>query len=206
MSNKKKQSCPATRHGGAWRGKRCSSYSFLTSALEGGEWSASRPSRALPQPRFAPAALCPGERTPGTHCTGGWVGLRAGLDTEVKGKILCPGRGSNPERSIVQSVVRHYTDSATPAPHYEQYAHVIVERTLPCRMFFDRWIPLLPSRYINYKASRYKSEALRLWPQRCNTVKPTRRYDSFLQVESNSCKICCCGSGCSFYRTLSRYL
>jgi hypothetical protein len=24
--------------------------------------------------RHAPAALCPGERTPGTHCTGGWVG------------------------------------------------------------------------------------------------------------------------------------
>jgi hypothetical protein len=31
--------------------------------------------------RHAPAALCPGERTHGTHCTGDWVGLRAGLDT-----------------------------------------------------------------------------------------------------------------------------
>jgi hypothetical protein len=28
--------------------RRYSSYSFLTSALEGGEWSASRPGRALP--------------------------------------------------------------------------------------------------------------------------------------------------------------
>jgi hypothetical protein len=28
--------------------------------------------------RHAPAALCPGERTPGTHFTGGWVGLRRG--------------------------------------------------------------------------------------------------------------------------------
>jgi hypothetical protein len=46
----------------------------------------------------APAALCPGERTPGTHCTGGWVGPRAGLDTEVIGKLLCPCRGSNPDR------------------------------------------------------------------------------------------------------------
>jgi hypothetical protein len=26
----------------------CSSYTFLTSALQGGEWSASRPGRALP--------------------------------------------------------------------------------------------------------------------------------------------------------------
>jgi hypothetical protein len=30
--------------------------------------------------------LTPGERTPGTHWTGGWVGLRAGLDTEARGK------------------------------------------------------------------------------------------------------------------------
>jgi hypothetical protein len=34
-------------------------------------------------PRFTP-----GERTPGTHCTGGWVGPRAGLDTEATGRIL----------------------------------------------------------------------------------------------------------------------
>jgi hypothetical protein len=39
-----------------------SSYSFSTSALDGGEWSASRPGRAL----------TPGERTPGIHWTGGW--------------------------------------------------------------------------------------------------------------------------------------
>jgi hypothetical protein len=67
--------------------------------LDRGEWSASRPGRALP----------PGERTPGTYCTGGWVGPRAGLDTEVRGKILCPRRGSNADRPVVQPVVRHYT-------------------------------------------------------------------------------------------------
>jgi hypothetical protein len=38
--------------------------------------------------RHAPAALYP--RTAGTHCTGGWLGPRAGLDTEVRGKILSP--------------------------------------------------------------------------------------------------------------------
>jgi hypothetical protein len=38
--------------------------------------------------RYAPTAFKPGEKTPGTHCTGGWVGPRAGLDTEVRGKIL----------------------------------------------------------------------------------------------------------------------
>jgi hypothetical protein len=40
----------------------------------------------------------PGERTPGTHCTGGWVGPRAGLDTEDRGKILFFCRGSNSGR------------------------------------------------------------------------------------------------------------
>jgi hypothetical protein len=76
-----------------------SSYSFTTSALDGGEWSASRPGRAF----------TPGERTPGTRCTGGWVGPRAGLDTEARGKILCPRRGSNPDSPVIQPVVRHYT-------------------------------------------------------------------------------------------------
>jgi hypothetical protein len=65
-----------------------------------------------PRPSFTP-----GERTPGTHCTGGWVGPRAGLDTEVRGKILCPCRGPNPDRPIFQPVVRHYTAWANPAPY-----------------------------------------------------------------------------------------
>jgi hypothetical protein len=43
------------------------------------EWVVSVTSR----PRFSP-----GERTPGTHCTGGWVDPRASLDTEDRGKIL----------------------------------------------------------------------------------------------------------------------
>jgi hypothetical protein len=100
----KEKSSPATRHGGAWGERRYSS-SFTTLALDGGKWSASRPGRAF----------TPGERTPGTHCTGGWVGPRAGLDTEARGKILFPCRGSNPARPVVQPVVRHYTDWANPA-------------------------------------------------------------------------------------------
>jgi hypothetical protein len=88
-----KQSSPATRHDGTWGERRYSSYSFLTSALDGGDGQ-----------RHAPAALYPGERTPGTHWTGGWVGPRAGLDTEARGRIRCPCRGSNPYRPVVQSV------------------------------------------------------------------------------------------------------
>jgi hypothetical protein len=62
----------------------------------------------MPRPHFTP-----GERTPGTHCTGGWVGPRAGLDTEARGKILCLRRDRSP---VVQSIVRHYTDWASPSP------------------------------------------------------------------------------------------
>jgi hypothetical protein len=44
-----------------------------------------------PQLRFTPR-----EMTPGTHWIGDWVGLRAGLDTAARGKILFLFRGSNP--------------------------------------------------------------------------------------------------------------
>jgi hypothetical protein len=40
--------------------------------------------------RHALAALYPRGKHPGTYCTGGWVVLRAGLDTETRGKILSP--------------------------------------------------------------------------------------------------------------------
>jgi hypothetical protein len=53
----------------------------------------------------------PGEKIPGTHWTGGWVGPRVGLDTEEKYSCLC--RGSNLDRPVVQSVTRHYSDWAT---------------------------------------------------------------------------------------------
>jgi hypothetical protein len=48
----------------------------------GGERSIA-PTHSQPRPRFSP-----GERTPGTHCTGGWVGPRAGLDTEATGNVM----------------------------------------------------------------------------------------------------------------------
>jgi hypothetical protein len=67
-----------------------------------------------------PAALCPGEKTPGTHCTGGWEGPRAGMDTEARGKISYPCRGSNIDCPVVQSVARHYTDWG-PAPSCREF-------------------------------------------------------------------------------------
>jgi hypothetical protein len=50
-----------------------STHVFLTSALFGGEWSASRPGR-----------FAPGERAPGTL----WVGPRTGLDDVERRKCL----------------------------------------------------------------------------------------------------------------------
>jgi hypothetical protein len=50
-----------------------------------------------PRPHFSPR-----ERTLGTHCTGGWLGLIACLDTEVRGETpsLCRGRTSIAQSSI----------------------------------------------------------------------------------------------------------
>jgi hypothetical protein len=45
---------------------------FLTSALDGGEWSVSRTGRFIP----------------GTHWIGGWAGPRTGLDDTEKRKFL----------------------------------------------------------------------------------------------------------------------
>jgi hypothetical protein len=61
-----------------------------------------------PRPRFTP-----GERTPGTHWTGGWVGPSAGLDAETRKKSFVSVGDRTP---VVQSVVSHYTDWAAWAP------------------------------------------------------------------------------------------
>jgi hypothetical protein len=48
--------------------------------------------------RHAPAALYPRGKDPRYHWIGGWVGPRVGLDAGARRKILCPCRGSNPDR------------------------------------------------------------------------------------------------------------
>jgi hypothetical protein len=57
----------------------------------------------------APAALPPGKR-PGTHCLGGWVGPRTGLDGCEKSR---PPPGFGPR--TVQPIASRYTDCAIPA-------------------------------------------------------------------------------------------
>jgi hypothetical protein len=66
----------APHHKGVlWDWIYCSTHT-LTSALDGGELSASRPGRFTPR-----------ERVHSTHWIGGWVGPRSVLDTVVKRKI-----------------------------------------------------------------------------------------------------------------------
>jgi hypothetical protein len=73
---------------------------FLTSALAGGEWSASRPGR-----------FTTGERAPCTHWIGGLVDPRAGLD-DVKMRKFVTVTGLE----LVQPVASRYTDYSISVP------------------------------------------------------------------------------------------
>jgi hypothetical protein len=77
------------------------------------ERSASRPGRALP-PRKGPPVPIVQEA--------GWAQEPVWTQRLEEKKILCPYRGSNPDRPVVQPVARHYTDWATPAPFKDNTA------------------------------------------------------------------------------------
>jgi len=72
-------------------------HTFLTTALDGGEWSASHPSYYTPR-----------ERDPGTHWIGGWVGPRAGPEVVAKRIPSLPSLGTEPWSSSPLSSL--YTD------------------------------------------------------------------------------------------------
>jgi hypothetical protein len=63
---------------------------FSTSALDGGEWSASRPCRFTQD-----------ELAPGTHWIGGWLGPRTGLEAMEKKEITWPCQESNHDSKII---------------------------------------------------------------------------------------------------------
>jgi hypothetical protein len=76
---------------------RCSSYSFLTSALEGGEWSASRPGRALPPGKEPPERIV---------YEAGWT-----AEPVWTQRLEEKSSSSVGDRTpAVQSSARHYTD------------------------------------------------------------------------------------------------
>jgi hypothetical protein len=61
----------------AYEGGECIYPRFLDFGTSQSEWSDPRPGR-----------FTPGERAPGTLSTGGWMGLRAGLEDEESSKFL----------------------------------------------------------------------------------------------------------------------
>jgi hypothetical protein len=84
-------------HEGDLGERRYSSYSFLTSALDGGEWSGSNPGRALPPGKGAPVL---------TVQEAGWAPEPVWTQRlEEKSSASVGDR-----TPVVQSVVRHYTD------------------------------------------------------------------------------------------------
>jgi hypothetical protein len=98
--NKPIKSCVTTRYEGAWGETKYSSYSFSTSALDGGEWSASRPGRAL-SPRKGPPIPIVQEA--------GWASESVWTQ-RLEEKSFHPCRGSNFDRLVVQPVARYYTE------------------------------------------------------------------------------------------------
>jgi len=69
-------------------------HAFLTLALDGGEWSASRPGRFILR-----------GKTPGTHCIGDWVDPGAGLDAMAKRKNHCHFEESKPCRPAQSQLI-----------------------------------------------------------------------------------------------------
>jgi hypothetical protein len=91
-------------------------HAFLTSSLDGGEWSASWPDRFTSMKRVF-----------GTHLIGGWVGPKVGLDAGVKRKKFLPCRGSNPDRlacnlvTTLTELPRLSSSSSPPPPPNMQW-------------------------------------------------------------------------------------
>jgi hypothetical protein len=98
-------------------------YSFSISALDGGEWPASRSGRAL----------APGKGLPIPKVQeAGWVPEPVWTQRlEEKSFRLC--RGSNFDCPVVRSVARHYTDWATRFTKYVGYLRIywIISRGQP---------------------------------------------------------------------------
>jgi hypothetical protein len=75
-------------------------YSFLTSAVDGGEWSASRPGRALPPGKGPPVPIVQ---------EAGWAPEPVWTQ-RLQEKFFGLYQESNSNRSVMQSVVGHNTD------------------------------------------------------------------------------------------------
>jgi hypothetical protein len=82
---------------------------FFTSALVGGDWSASRPGR-----------FTLGEIAPGTH----WIGGCVNTSTKWRSENFCLYRDSNSDPLVLQPVASRYTVCAIPALHIGLYTFI----------------------------------------------------------------------------------
>jgi hypothetical protein len=96
----KRQRGPHTRYAGAWGEKRLCAYSFLTSVLEGGEGSASRPGRALTPGKGLPV---PNVQAAGWALGPVWIERLEKISSATVGDWT----------PVVQFEVRHHTNWAT---------------------------------------------------------------------------------------------
>jgi hypothetical protein len=105
---------------------------FLTSALDGKEWSVSRPGHFIP-----------GERAPCAHWMGGRTGPRAGLDAvELRDKFLASAGNRSP---TIQPVAHRYTNWAIPAPRKHFPVAIIIYRVWygAEALYFSWWLDRL---------------------------------------------------------------
>ena len=140
----------------------------MTTALEGGEGSASRLGRSLPQER------------PCTHCTGGYVGPRAGLD----------GRKTSPHRDLIPGpcnpLLSHYTDWAnrpTTAHHSDSNSlaslhkrHVVLNTIM-----FSSSVPPVNAVNIIFFCYRSLSATVAQFQNFRVQLNPARHYISYIR-------------------------
>jgi hypothetical protein len=179
------KSCPcALLSTTPWRriGERSySSTHSLTSALDGGEWPASRPGRFTRR-----------EIATGTRWIGGWVSPRAVLDAVVK-KILSPRRESNPRTPIVQPVAQRYTDWAVrtciTAPVKLRIAHLEGKQFMWVRTAAE--IVAFVTNVTNIKSSKTVITLRYIWGIFCPPVRSSwfETLTRYRRRQNSVCKI-----------------
>jgi hypothetical protein len=85
----------------------------LTLALDGGEWLAS-----------CTGCFTSRVRAPGTHWTGGWVGLKAILDMVVKRKIPSPCQELNPLMKMLWNATKSNQDEESLKKKKPSFKHL----------------------------------------------------------------------------------
>jgi hypothetical protein len=144
---------------------------------------------ATPRPRFTLW-----ERTYGTHCTGGWVGPRASLDTKATGNIISPLSGIEPRSS--GRLARNHTLYWLSYPAhsyliYSQIFSILIDTisTINCRGVKIHTKRRAVERYYLFFGLE-AGELLRLFTPifHWKTVKPLESNRIMLRIDMPGCK------------------